>query len=180
MFFFYTFSRQNVLYQLRKYSARSIHINLQWIFVRGWEMAYDWVEDTEPPETVQRVKIVKRTGPRQVKTNIPQFLASWKWRVVAFCAFQSIVWNFLCTQMLMQFRGMHVYLWCLFRVNTLRTGDASLRFYITTAQDGWRKSAFLTRACFPCTIHLTFRHRASSVEGRRLTTLQRTLFIYCI
>ena len=73
--------------------------------------------------------------------------------------------------------------------NTLRTGDADLRFYITTVQDGWRKSAFLTRACFPCTIHLimqyiepvcewscwwmfietwphselTFRHRASSI-----------------
>ena len=75
------------------------------------------------------------------------------------------------------------------RINTLRTGDADLRFYITTVQDGWRKSAFLTRACFPCTIHLimqyiepvsewswwrmfietwphselTFRHRASSI-----------------
>ena len=74
-------------------------------------------------------------------------------------------------------------------LNTLRTGDADLRFYITTVQDGWRKSAFLTRACFPCTIHLimqyiepvsewfcwrmfietwphselTFRHRASSI-----------------
>ena len=74
-------------------------------------------------------------------------------------------------------------------VNTLRTGDADLRFYITTVQDGWRKFAFLTRACFPCTIHLimpyiepvsewscwrmfietwphselNFRHRASSI-----------------
>ena len=74
-------------------------------------------------------------------------------------------------------------------INTLRTGDADLRFYITTVQDGWCKSAFLTRACFPCTVHLimqykepvsewscwrmfietwphselTFRHRASSV-----------------
>ena len=77
-------------------------------------------------------------------------------------------------------------------VNTLRTGDADLRFYITTVQDEWGKSAFLTRACFPCTIHLimqyiepvpewscwrifietwphselTFRHRASSVYGQ--------------
>jgi len=34
-------------------------------------------------------------------------------------------------------------------INTLRTGDADLRLYITTVQDGWRKSAFLTRACFP-------------------------------
>ena len=74
-------------------------------------------------------------------------------------------------------------------LNTLRTGDANLRFYITTVQDGWRKSAFLIRACFPWTIHLimqyiepvsewscwqmfieiwphselTFRHRASSI-----------------
>ena len=74
-------------------------------------------------------------------------------------------------------------------INTLRTGDADLRCYITTVQDGWRKSAFLTRACIPCTIHLimqyietvsewscwrmfketwphselTFRHRASSI-----------------
>ena len=72
---------------------------------------------------------------------------------------------------------------------TVRTGDADLRFYITTVQDGWCKSAFLTRACFACTIHLimqyiepvsewsclrmfivtwphselTFRHRASSI-----------------
>ena len=29
--------------------------------------------------------------------------------------------------------------------NTLRTGDADLRFYVTTAQDGWRRFAFLTR-----------------------------------
>ena len=74
-------------------------------------------------------------------------------------------------------------------LNTLRTGDTNLRFYIKTVQDGWRKSAFLTRAWFPCTIHLitqymgpvskwscwrmfietwphselTLRHRASSI-----------------
>ena len=29
--------------------------------------------------------------------------------------------------------------------NTLRTGDADLRFYVTTVQDGWRRFAFLTR-----------------------------------
>jgi hypothetical protein len=34
-------------------------------------------------------------------------------------------------------------------LNTLRTGDADLRLYITTVQDGWRKSAFLTSAWFP-------------------------------
>ena len=33
------------------------------------------------------------------------------------------------------------------RLNTLRTGDADLRFYITTVQDGWRSSAFLHYNC---------------------------------
>ena len=47
---------------------------------------------------------------------------------------------------------------CFNNINTLRTGDANLRFYITTAQDGWRKSAFLTRTCFPCTIHLIMQY----------------------
>ena len=28
------------------------------------------------------------------------------------------------------------------RLNTLWTGDVDLRLYITTVQDGWRKSAF--------------------------------------
>ena len=89
----------------------------------------------------------------------------------------------------------HCYAWDVLRVpwslcfNTLRTSDTDLRFYITTVQDGWRKSAFLTRAYFPSTIHfimqyiepayewscwrmfietwphseLNFRHRASSI-----------------
>ena len=49
--------------------------------------------------------------------------------------------------------------YCLFRhFNTLRTGDADLRFYITTVQDGWRKSAFLTRACFSCIIDLIMQY----------------------
>jgi hypothetical protein len=77
-------------------------------------------------------------------------------------------------------------------LTTLKTGDADLHFYITTVRDGWRKSAFLTRACFPCTVHLimqyietvsewscwrvfietwphselNFRHRASSIQGQ--------------
>ena len=46
----------------------------------------------------------------------------------------------------------------LFFINTLRTGDADLRFYITTLQGGWRKSTFLTRAFFPCTIHLIMQY----------------------
>ena len=43
-------------------------------------------------------------------------------------------------------------------INTLRTGDSDLRFYNTTVQDGWRKSAFLTRAYFPCTIYLIMQY----------------------
>jgi len=43
-------------------------------------------------------------------------------------------------------------------INTLRTGDADLCFYITTVQDGWRKSAFLICTCFPCTIHLIVQY----------------------
>ena len=43
-------------------------------------------------------------------------------------------------------------------INTLRTGDADLRFYITPVQDEWRKSAFLTRACFLCTVHLIMQY----------------------
>ena len=42
--------------------------------------------------------------------------------------------------------------------NTLRTGDADLRLYITTVQDGWCKSAFLTRTWFSCTIHLITKY----------------------
>jgi len=34
-----------------------------------------------------------------------------------------------------------------FDVNTLRTGDADLRFYITAVQDGWRRFAFLHYSC---------------------------------
>ena len=40
----------------------------------------------------------------------------------------------------------------------MRTGDTDLHFFITTVQDGWSKSAFLTRACFPCTIHLIMQY----------------------
>jgi len=37
-------------------------------------------------------------------------------------------------------------------------GDADLRLYITTVEDGLRKSVFLTRAWFPCTIHLIMQY----------------------
>ena len=43
-------------------------------------------------------------------------------------------------------------------LNTVRTGDADLRFYVTTVQEGWPKSAFLTRACFPCTVRLIMQY----------------------
>ena len=44
--------------------------------------------------------------------------------------------------------------WLVNFLKTLWTGDADMRLYVTTAQDGWRKSALLTRAWFPRTIHL--------------------------
>jgi hypothetical protein len=39
-------------------------------------------------------------------------------------------------------------------LNALWTGDSDLRLYITTVQDGRRKSASLNRAWFPRTMHL--------------------------
>ena len=50
------------------------------------------------------------------------------------------------------------------QVNTLRTGDADLRLHITTVHDGWRKSAFLTRAWFPRTTHFITQY----MEHKRL------------
>ena len=55
------------------------------------------------------------------------------------------------------FSGFRKYGYLLF-FNTLRTVDADLRFYITNVQDGWRKSAFLTRAFFPRTINLIMHY----------------------
>jgi hypothetical protein len=52
----------------------------------------------------------------------------------------------------------------IYYLNTLRTGDADLRFYITTVRDGWRKSAFLTRAWCPRTIHLIMQYREPLLE----------------
>ena len=49
-------------------------------------------------------------------------------------------------------------------IKTLRTGDADLRFYVTTVLDRWRKYAFLTRAGFPCTIHLIMQYIESVSE----------------
>ena len=52
-------------------------------------------------------------------------------------------------------------------VNTLWTGDADLRLCITTVQDGWRKSAFLTRAWFPRAIHLITQYMEHFSEWSR-------------
>jgi hypothetical protein len=55
-------------------------------------------------------------------------------------------------------------------INTLRTGDANLRFLrfcITTVKHEWRKSAFLTRAWFPCTsLHNTWSISPNGPPGR--------------
>ena len=47
-------------------------------------------------------------------------------------------------------------------VNTLRRGDADLRFYVTTVQDGWRRFAFLTRWN---SVHLQVLLSATPQEG---------------
>ena len=49
-------------------------------------------------------------------------------------------------------------------VNTLRTGDADLHLYITTVEDKWRKSAFLTRAWLLCTVHLITQYMENISE----------------
>jgi len=48
------------------------------------------------------------------------------------------------------------------QLNTLRTGDADLRFYVTTVQDGWRRFAFLTRWN---SVHLQVLLSATPQEG---------------
>jgi hypothetical protein len=51
--------------------------------------------------------------------------------------------------------------------NTLRTGDANLRFCITTVKDEWHKSAFLTHAWFPRTsLHNTWSVSPNGRPGR--------------
>jgi len=52
-------------------------------------------------------------------------------------------------------------------INTLWTGDADLRLYISTVQDGLRKFAFLTRALFPRTTHLITQYMEHSSEWSR-------------
>ena len=49
-----------------------------------------------------------------------------------------------------------------YRINTLRTGDADLRFYVTTEQDGRRRFAFLTRWN---SVHLQFLLSATPQGG---------------
>ena len=61
------------------------------------------------------------------------------------------------------------------KLNTSRTGDTNLRFYITTVQDGWHKFAFLTRACFPCTIHLIMQYMGACLRMVLLTDVYRNL-----
>ena len=78
----------------------------------------------------------------------------------------------------------------------------SQRELLQHIEDGWRRFAFLTRACFPCTIHLimqitepvsewscwrmfieiwphselTFRHRASSIQGQAFRYYPQNVF----
>jgi hypothetical protein len=60
-------------------------------------------------------------------------------------------------------------------INTLWTGDADLRLCITTVEDGWRTSAFLTRAWFPRTIHSNYAIHAAFLRMVLLTDVYRNV-----
>jgi len=60
-------------------------------------------------------------------------------------------------------------------LNTLWMGDADLHIYITTVQDGWCTSAFLTRTWFPCTIHFNYAIHAAFLWMVLLTDVYRNM-----
>ena len=60
-------------------------------------------------------------------------------------------------------------------INTLWTGDADLRLCITTVEDEWRTSAFLTRALFPRTIHFNYAIHAAFLQVVLLTDVYRNV-----
>ena len=59
--------------------------------------------------------------------------------------------------------------WGLHIINTLWTLDENFRLCITTVEDGWRTSVFLTRAWFPRTIHFNYAIHAAFVRMVLLT-----------
>ena len=64
---------------------------------------------------------------------------------IAKCLFKWSRNTAVCTRHCAHLEGQSIYSSSPF--NTLRTGDADLRFYITTMQDGWRRFAFLHYNC---------------------------------
>ena len=60
-------------------------------------------------------------------------------------------------------------------INTLWTGDADLRLCITTVEDGWSTSAFLTRAWFPRTINFNYAIHADFLRMVLLTDVYRNV-----
>jgi hypothetical protein len=61
------------------------------------------------------------------------------------------------------------------QLNTLRTGDADLRLYITTVQDGWRKSAFLTSAWFSARSRRNYTIHGACLQMVGLTDVYRNV-----
>jgi hypothetical protein len=57
----------------------------------------------------------------------------------------------------------------------LRTGDTDLHLYITTVQDGWHKSAFLTRAGFPTRYTLNYAIHGACLRMVLLTDVYRNV-----
>jgi len=62
-----------------------------------------------------------------------------------------------------------------FLINTLWTGDADLCLCITTVEDGWCTSAFLTHAWFPCTMHFNYAIHAAFLWMILLTDVYRNV-----
>ena len=85
--------------------------------------------------------------------------------------FLNINWQDFAMELLCFLWGRNVIFKCyvlkIGLINTLWAGDADLRLYIPTVQDGWRKSAFLTRAWFPRTTHLIMQYMEHFSEWSR-------------
>ena len=62
-----------------------------------------------------------------------------------------------------------------YNLTALWTGDADLRLCVTTVEDGWRTSAFLTRARFPRTIHFNYAIHAAFLRMVLLTDVYRNV-----
>ena len=135
----------------RYIKLRRIHTNYKWKFCSGLNMFTFPMFGTSAELIPRSVYVVYLSCKNTASLNILVCCVIFS-KMIRFC---SVVLCCVtqCWTCLINITSWNRAVWKK-HVNTSRTGDADLRFYITTVKDGWRKSAFLTRACFPCTIHL--------------------------